>query len=150
MSANSHTSENGRTYYPGPGIVVTSVYIESWEARYRIRDLLIEDPRYFYAYPARAVALYCGMVELLLAAVVAGGYGSAEAFLLLGAAGAVAGTGLAGAIWMDDRRNPRQMELAAWHEGRRIVLFTSHDQRVFEQVRRAVVRALEANRRPRP
>lgn len=148
MSANSDTSAGGRIYYPGPGIVVTGVYIETWEARYRVRDLIIDDPRYFYAYPARAVAVYCGMVELLLATGVAAVYGSAEALLCV--AGTVAGTGLAGAILIDDRRNPRRMELVAWHEGRRVVLFTSNDQRVFEQVRRAVVRALEADRRPRP
>jgi hypothetical protein len=147
MTANSDTSAGGWTYYPGPDIVVTSVYIDTWAARYRIRDLNVEGPRYFYAYPARAVALYCGAIELLLAIGVAALYGSAEA--LLCPAGAVAAIGLAGAIWIDDRRNPRRMDLVAWHEGRRIVLFTSNDQRVFEQVRRAVIRAVETNRRPR-
>ncbi|WP_250038297.1 DUF6232 family protein [Paractinoplanes maris] len=47
-------------------------------------------------------------------------------------------------------RNPRRMELTAWHEGRRTILYTSHSRRVFEQVRRAVVRAVEVNRRPAP
>lgn len=93
MSVHSDTSAGGRTYYPGPGIVVTSAYIETAAARYQVRDLI---------------------------------------------------------IWIDERRNPRRMELAAWHEGRRIVLFTSTNRRVFEQVRRAVVRAVEANSLPRP
>jgi hypothetical protein len=144
MSANSDTAAPARTYYPGPGIVVTSVHIDTWETRYRVRDLIIEDPQYFYSYPARVVALYCGLVELFLAGVVAALYGSAP--VLLCVAGAVAAAGLVGAIWLDDRRNPRRMELTAWHEGRHIVLFTSDNRRVFEQVRRAVVRAEEANR----
>lgn len=148
MSANPDTSADERTYYPGPGIVITSVHIETSVRRYRVRDLVIDDPHYFYAYPARAVALFCGVVELLLAIGVAALYGSGT--VLLCAAGVVAAIGLVGALWIDDRRNPRRMELAAWYKGRRVVLFVSNDQRVFEQVRRAVVRALEANRRPRP
>jgi hypothetical protein len=143
MAANSDTSAD-RPFYPGPGIVVRRDYIDTAEARYRLRDLVIEDPCYYYAYPARAVALYCGLVELLLAVAVAAVYGSVEA--LLCGAGAVAAAGLAGALWIDDRRNPRRMELFAWHRGRRFVLFASNDRRVFEQVRRAVVRAVEANR----
>ena len=146
MTVNTDTSADGRIFYPGPGIVVTSVYIKTWEARYRVRDLSVQDPRYFYAYPARAVALYCGLVELLLGGVAAAAFGSPE---MLIPAGAVAALGLTGAIWVDDRRNPRRMELIAWHDRRRVVLFTTNDKRVFEQVRRAVVRALEANRGPR-
>jgi hypothetical protein len=148
MAANSDTSAGGRVYYPGPGIVVTSAYIETGESHYRVRDLAIEDPRYFYAYPARAMALYCGVVELLLAIGVGVFYGSAR--VLFCVVGLVAAIGMAAAILVDEHRNPRCMELAAWHEGRRVVLFTSNDQRVFEQVRRAIVRAAEANRRPRP
>ena len=148
MSTHSDTSASGRTYYPGPGIVVHRDYIETWQGRYRIRDLIVEDPHYFYAYPARAVALYCALVELLLAAGVGAVHGSGMA--LLCGAGAVAAIGMGGAVWADDRRNPRRMELAAWHRDRRVVLFASNDRRVFEQVRRAIVRALEANRPPRP
>jgi hypothetical protein len=147
MSANPDTSAGGRVYYPGPDIVVVGDHIETGEARYRLRDLAIDDPSYFYLYPARIVALYCGAVELLLAFGIAALYGSAPAILCLAAA--IAAIGMAGAIWTDDRKNPRRMELTAWYEGRRVVLFVSHDQRVFEAVRRAVVRALEADRPPR-
>ncbi|GAA3347226.1 hypothetical protein GCM10020358_61180 [Amorphoplanes nipponensis] len=148
MAANSDTSAGGRVYYPGPGIVVTRAYIETSQARYRIGDLVIDDPSYLYAHPARAVALYCAVVELLLATGVAALYGSAGT--LLCGSGAVAAAGLAGALWADDRRNPRRMELTAWYRGRRVVLFASADHRVFEQVRRAVIRAREANERPQP
>jgi hypothetical protein len=136
--------ETGRPlYYRGPGIVVTRTHIETTNSIYRIRDLVIENPTYFYAHPARLVALYCGALELLIAA----GFGAlnGSAGWILCVAGFVAAAGVGGAIWIDDYRNPRHMELTAWHRGRRVLLFASDDQRVFEQVRRAVVRALEAN-----
>lgn len=148
MSANLDTSAGGRVYYPGPDIVVTSVYIKTHESTYRVRDLTFENPQYFYGYPARAMALYCGMIELLLAGGAGALYGAADALLCM--AGVIAAIGLVAAIWVDDRRNPRRMELAAWHKGYRVVLFSSDNRRVFEQVRRAVIRAIEANRRPRP
>lgn len=53
MLANSDTSVNGHIFYPGPGIVVTSRYILTGQARYRVRDLLIEDPHYFYGHLRR-------------------------------------------------------------------------------------------------
>ncbi|MCU7727783.1 DUF6232 family protein [Actinoplanes sp. KI2] len=145
--SNSNTSADDRTYYPGPGIVVTGLYIETSEARYRLRDLILEDPSYFYAYKAMTAALYCGVVEFLLAMVVAVVLGSAVWLCL---AGAVVAIGLAGAVLIDGHRNPRRMELAAWYEGRRVLLFASNDRRRFEQVRRAVIRARESGRRPRP
>jgi Family of unknown function (DUF6232) len=95
MTVNADTSVHGRTFYPGPGIVVTRNYILTGRARYRVRDLIIEDPHYFYGY---------------------------------------------------FRRKPRRMELTARYQGRRVVLFVSADQRVFGQVWRAAVRAVEANR----
>lgn len=100
MSAQSSTAKPGRLLFPGPGIVVTSAHIETFEGYYRIRDLIIEDPCYYYRSPAN--------------------------------------------------RRPRRMILTAWYRGRRVVLFASSNRRVFEQVRRAIVRAQEANRRPVP
>ncbi|MBL7260379.1 DUF6232 family protein [Paractinoplanes lichenicola] len=148
MTLNSDTSETGRpVYYPGPGIVVTRTYIETEDSIYRVRDLVVEDPSYLYVHPARAVALYTGALELVLSVGVAAVSGSAW---LPCAAGVLAAMGVGGAVWIDDYRNPRNMELTALHRGRRVVLFTSDNQRVFEQVRRAVVRAVEANSRPRP
>jgi hypothetical protein len=147
MSPNSDTTAHGRIYYPGPGIVVTSVYIETPEARYPVRDLVIENPSGLFAHPARAAALFAGVVEFALAAVVATVLGSAA---WLWVAGAVVALSVAGAVLADNRRNPRWMELTAWHQGRRVVLFASADQRVFGQVQRAVVRAREAHRPPRP
>jgi hypothetical protein len=149
MTVNSDTSAGGRirVFYPGPGIVVTSLYIETGKARYRVRDLVVLKPRYIYAHTAREVALYCGLVELLLGGAAGAVLGSAATLI---PAGVVAALGLTGAIWIDDLRNPRRMQLVAWHDGRRVVLFESTNERVFGQVRRAVLRALEAGRRPRP
>ena len=147
MSPNSDTTAPGRIYYPGPEIVVTSVYIETPEARYPIRDLIIENPSYFFAYPARAAAVYGGLLEFVLAAAVGVLLGSAV-WLCVG--GAVIALGVAGATLVDHRRNPRWMELTAWHRGRRVVLFATADRRRFGQVRRAVMRALEARHHPRP
>lgn len=149
MTLNSDTSATGRpVYYPGPGIVVTRTYIETEDSIYRVRDLVVEDPTYLYTHPARAVALYCGALELLVTIGFAALHGSAGWTLCV--AGVLAAMGMGGAIWIDDYRNPRHMELTALHRGRRVVLFTSDNHRVFEQVRRAVVRAVEANRRPGP
>ena len=148
MTQNADTSRDERIYFPGPGIVVTSAWILTREGRYRVRDLHFDNLRYVYAYPARAVALYCGLVELLLAAGFAAAYGSAE--VMLCAAGVVAAVGMTGAVIVDERRNPRWMELAAWHQGRHIVLYATDDRVTFGQVRRAVVRAVEANEPPLP
>ena len=71
MSAESVTSSNHRILYPGPGIVVTDVFIETPLARYPVRRLTILDPRLTYTYPGVAMALYCGAVELLLAVTIA-------------------------------------------------------------------------------
>jgi hypothetical protein len=149
MTVNSDTSAGGRIwlFYPGPKIVVRSDYIETREARYPVRDLIDQRVHYFDAHIARAVALYCGLIELLLGGVASAAFGSPQMLL---PTGAVAALGLTGAIWTDYRRNPRWMELIAWHEGRPVVLFATSDKRVFEQVRRAVRRAREVNQEPRP
>ena len=44
----------------------------------------------------------------------------------------------------------RPMELRADYAGRRVTLFSSRDRSEFEKVRRAVIRAVEANRPLRP
>ncbi|MFI1990027.1 DUF6232 family protein [Actinoplanes sp. NPDC020271] len=147
MSTHSRTAKTGRILFPGPGIVVTSTHVETFEGCYRIRDLVIENPCYYYAFPTKVMAIYCGAVEMLASILPAALSGSP---VLFGAAGLLAGAGLTGAILIDHHRKPRWMTLTARCRGRRIVLFSSRDRRVFEQVRRAVVRAQEASRRPKP
>ena len=150
MVLNSDTSAAGQGgwiihYYRGPRIVVTSHYIENADGRYLVRDLRHINRVHVFSHPARTVALICGAIELALAAPLAVAYGSAA----LLCAGFITAFGLATAILVDGRRNPRWMALRAVHKGRQIKLFSSRDQQEFEKVRRAVIRAVEANRSPR-
>jgi hypothetical protein len=150
MALNSDTStadQGGQiVFYRGPGIVVTSRYIENSKDRYRVGDFHVIDRVHLFAHPARTVALICGAIELALAVALAAIYGAA---LLLGA-GFIAAFGLAVAILLDGRRNPRWMALRGVLDGREVTLFSSRNQQQFEQVRRAVIRAVEVNERPRP
>lgn len=146
MALESNTSAAGRCFYPGPRIVVTNVYIDTADGRYFLRDLVFTNVKYYYAHPARTVAAFCAALEMLLAVPLAVRYGSVA---LMGA-GLLAAVGMCGALLRDDRRNPRLMELSVVHRRTPMVLFSSADKTEFEQVRRAVVRAVEASRRPRP
>jgi Family of unknown function (DUF6232) len=149
MVLNSDTSAAGQGgwivhYYRGPRIVVTSRYVENAEGRYLVRDLRHINRVHVFTHPARTVALIGGAIELALAAPLAVAYGSAA----LLCAGFISASGLATAILVDGRRNPRWMALRAVSGGREITLFSSRNQQEFEQVRRAVIRAVEANRPP--
>jgi hypothetical protein len=150
MALNSDTSAAGQggrvVYYRGPRIVVTSHYIENADGRYPVRDLRLINRVHVFAHPARTVALICGAIELALAAPLALAYGSAA--VLCG--GFITAFGLAAALLVDGRRNPRWMALYGVNGGREITLYSSRNQQEFEQVRRAVIRAVEANRPPQP
>jgi Family of unknown function (DUF6232) len=150
MAVNSDASAAGQhggfVYYRGPRIVVTNHYIENAHGRYPVRDLRLIERVHVLAHPARTVAMICGVIELALAAPLAAAYGS----LILLCAGFITAFGLAAAILVDGRRNPRWMALRGIHRGRAITLFGSRNRKEFEQVRRAVIRAVEANRAPRP
>jgi len=142
MELNANTE--AVVHYPGPRIVVTSRYIENSNGRYLIRDLRFIDQVLVAGHPATKVALVCGAIELGVAAPVAAALGSAIMFC----AGFVVAAGVAAAALADGRRNPRWMALRAVHRGHEITLFASRDRREFEQVRRAVIRAVEASRAP--
>ena len=146
MALDSNTSAAGRYFYPGPRIVVTNLYIETAAGRFFLRDLVFSDIRHYYAHPARTVALFCAALELMLAIPFAVLYGSAPMIV----AGLLAALGMGGALLRDERRNPRLMELTAVHHRTPMVLFSSTDKTEFEQVRRAVIRAVEADRDNRP
>ena len=150
MARNSGTSADNRrrvvVYYRGPHIIVTSRYIENTTGRYAVHAIGSVRRVHEAGHPARTVALVCGAVELAIAAPLALAYGSA----VLLCAGLVMACGVAAAHLADDRRNPRQMSLRAVHDGSVVTLFRSRRQREFEQVRRAVIRAVEANERPHP
>jgi hypothetical protein len=134
----------GCIYYESPRIVVTSHIIEISRGRYVVREVRRIERVEVFAHPARTVASICGGIELLLAAALAAAFGVAV-FLC---AGFLTAVGLAVAILVDGRRNPRWMILRGVYRGQAIVLFSSRDQREFGQVRRAVIRAVEDSRPP--
>ncbi|GAA2707122.1 DUF6232 family protein [Actinoplanes palleronii] len=146
MALDSHTSSAVCYFYPGPHIVVTNTCIETPGGLFHLHDLVVTSIAHHYAHPARTVAMFCAAVELALAAPLAVIFGSALMIL----AGLVAAAGMGGAVVRDGHRNPRLMELRALHRGVPTILFSSANKTEFEQVRRAVIRAVEAGRRPLP
>lgn len=148
MAVNADVSSADRRIvylYPGPRIVVTNRWIENAEGRYLVRDLHPITRVEVHAYPAWRMALIFGAIELVLAVPLAAVYGSA----MLLCVGLVSAVGLGVALLVDGRRNPRWMALVGVHRGREITLFSTRDQREFGKVRRAVIRAVEANETPR-
>jgi hypothetical protein len=144
MALNSNSP--GVVFYRGPRIVVTSRYIHNADARYRVCDLGQVRRIHEVAYPARTIALICGGIELAIAAPLAIAFGS---WVLL-CVGLVTAISVGAAQIVDGRRNPRWMALHTVHQGREVTLFQSRKHQEFEQVRRAVIRAIEANEQPRP
>jgi hypothetical protein len=137
-----------RTYYRGRDAVVTSELfvrrITSTKS-YAIRDLrnvcIASDQHGGRSRPAAAAGIaFLGLAGALVALAA----GSVGTLILLGPATtlAVAGT----LLWP---RRPANWELRASYRGRTISLYSSCDVTVFNQVARALRRAIEAERRPR-
>lgn len=148
MAHNSDTSAAGHrsetVYHPGPDSVVTSVRIDTANGRFLVRDLARIQCVYEYAHPVRTIALICGGLEMALALPLAAAYGA----LSVVCAGLLAAAGIAAAIMADSHQNPKWMVLVAVHRGRAVTLYRSRDRQQFEQVRRAVLRAVQAAGRP--
>ena len=136
-----------RTYYRGADAVVTSelfVRRTTSAKRFAIRDM-------------RDVCIACGAGNgrskliiaptagflCLAAAAAAWSIGGWYApFIVAIAASIAVGAAL---LW---QREPTRWELRAQYRGRPVTLYTSCDVRVFNQVTRALRRAIEADRRP--
>jgi hypothetical protein len=129
-------------FYNKRGVTVTDKYVETAEGRFAVREMQTIRRVETYSYPARRVALICGTIELGLAAALVAHYG---AFVLI-FGGVVGALVLGFAILIDGRRNPRWMALRCTYAGAEITLFKSRDQRIFEAMCRAVIRAVEATR----
>lgn len=132
----------GAVYYRGRAAHVTSRGIYTAHGEFALRDLEFVTRVAHLRYPARSLALASAAIEILLGLVLAWLFGT---FILLGAAFVAAG-GLALAAIVDGHRNPYWMELHAIHRGQQTLLFSSRDRREFDQVRRAVLRAMQARR----
>lgn len=139
-------AETPIVYYRGPGIVVTSHYIDTGEARHRVRDLRSIQWEGARRQSAPLVAVVCGLLEVGLSVKLAVAY---ESLLLVGA-GLFTAVATAIALILDERRSRRWATLEAISGDRRVILHRSRNAREFQQVRRAVIRAVEANRRLRP
>jgi hypothetical protein len=139
----AHSSET--VYHPGPRILVTSGRIETAGGRFSIRHLDEFRCVYDYPHPARKIALICAGIELGVAVPLAAVADSVPVLW----AGLVVAAGLGAATWAHSRNNPTWMMLTAEHRGVPVTLFSSQDQQEFEQVRRAVMRAVEADDRAR-
>lgn len=149
INADVSGADQGRRnvlHYPGPGIVVTSHYIQTDEHCYPVRDLLPIRQTEVLPHQARKMALIFGAIDVGLFAPLAAFYGSA---LMLGVV-LVAALGLVATLLIQSRRNPSWMVLRAVYRGREFTLFSTHDRLEFGKVRRAVLRAVEANTSPRP
>ena len=145
INAEVAKSRQGRRplyFYRSPYVTVTRHGIETDEGLYLFRDLSQIHRAHLDAHPARRLATIFGVIEVLLALPFAVVYGS----VALLCAGIVLGIAFGVAHVVDSRNNPRWMALQAVHSGEEITLFQSCDQQEFEQVRRAVIRAVEANR----
>jgi hypothetical protein len=140
----SEASKRGRVvyYYRSPDIAVTSRGIENDEGLFLFRDLQLINRIRIDAYPARKIALILGAIELVLAVALTVAFGP----VALLCAAFVIGIGFGAAHLIDSSRNPRWMALRAQHLDEEITLFQSCEQQEFEQVRRAVIRAVEASR----
>jgi hypothetical protein len=131
-------------YYRGSDIVVTSRYIDTDHGYFLVPDLGGFCRVHEEAYPARKIALICGGLELVLAALLAAAFGA----IPLLCTGIVAAGGVGIAVAIDSRNNPAWMVLMAEHRGRVVTLYSTADRLEFGKVRRAVLRAVEANEKP--
>jgi hypothetical protein len=148
-SQGSHGREFAmRIYYRGPDAVVTSEFFVrrgSPPGRFAIRDLrdVCIAPGETEGVRLSAIVLPAAVAALVAAAAVsvAGGVALAAGILV-----AASGTGAACAVVQQHR--PRRRELRATYRDREVTIYTSTDARVFNQVARALRRAMENARPP--
>jgi len=137
-----------RIYYRGPDAVVTSelfVRRGSPPGRFAIRDL-----RKVCIAPAgpRGVRLGSIVLPAAAAALVAAAVVSATGGVPVALAIVVAASGAGAATAVLQQHRPRRLELRATYRSREVVLYSSTDERVFNQVSRALRRAIEDRRPP--
>jgi hypothetical protein len=139
-----------RIYYRAPDVVVTSeLFVRHGPSpgRFAIHDL--RDVGISPAVPEGvrpgAVVLPAAAAVLVAAAVISVAGGVLVAIAIAVSAGA------AGVVYaMVCQHRPRRWELRATCRGREVTLYASTDARVFHQVGRALLRAIEAERESPP
>ncbi|HEV7963900.1 MAG TPA: DUF6232 family protein [Actinoplanes sp.] len=131
-------------YYAGQNIVVTSWYVETATGRYAIAELAGVLRYLTFTHPGRTVALIAGGVEVAVAVP----FSLALQSVTMLVVGLCAALSVAAGALLDERRNPRWMELRAAYRGADVLLLRTRDKTEFEQIRRALIRAVEVNRSP--
>ncbi|MFI5494376.1 DUF6232 family protein [Actinoplanes sp. NPDC051859] len=137
-----------RTYYRGPDAVVTEKYFV-WRAVSdkvfviaELRDIELVRGRPGSSGPVEALVAMAAVVTLTGAGWTLGGVVVA---LLAGSLASV----LAGSVAATRRRGTRLWYLQAHLRGERVTIYSAADARVFNQVARALRRAVEDSRHPR-
>jgi hypothetical protein len=138
-----------RIYYRGPDAIVTSelfVRRGSPAGRFAICDL-----RRVGIAPAESAGVRLGAIALaaaaaLLSVAVVSAVVSADAGVLVAVVIMTAASGAGAVAAVLRRRRPRRLELRAAYRGRETILYASTDARVFNQVSRALRRAIEEGR----
>jgi hypothetical protein len=131
-------------YYDGRLITITSRYVDTPARRYPIPELSDVLRVHTFEHYGRHVALIAGGIEIILSLPFAMASDSPATLV----AGLTAAAGICAGILVDNWRNPRWLELRAYHGGEEVVLFRSRSLAEFERVRWALIRALEADSEP--
>ena len=126
-------------YYRGPGVAVTNQYLIVGSARYEVAELealgTVRGPTHPAVLISSVIAIAQTPIVIPVVAMVMSPMAILFAAILLVVPCVVA--------IVSARRWPPRMELQANYRGRELVLFSSHDEREFGQVSRAVRRAVE-------
>ncbi|HEY7174845.1 MAG TPA: DUF6232 family protein [Micromonosporaceae bacterium] len=133
-------------FYRGHTLSITSDVMEVWWPRYQ--RFSIEDLREVYVFRDVANPVVVrgigASAAMLVATAVSWQFLRSPAILLIGVLVVLAPTVIGGAC-MRSQRPP--WELRALYNGKDVQLFSSRDSLTFGQVKRALVRAIEANDR---
>jgi hypothetical protein len=126
-------------YYRGPDVAVTNQYLLTSHVRYELAELaelgVARGPVHPAVLISSVIAIAQTPIVIPVVAMVMSPMAILFAAILLVVPCVVA--------IVSARRWPPRMELQANYRGRELVLFSSHDEREFGQVSRAVRRAVE-------
>jgi hypothetical protein len=139
-SAMSSPRRSVTWYYRGPGVAVTNQYLLTSHDRYELAELaelgIVRGPLHPAVLISSVIAVAQTPIVIPVVAMVMTPLTILFAAILLVVPCVVA--------IVSARRWPPRMELQARYRGLTLVLFSSHDEREFGQVSRALRRAVEA------
>lgn len=129
-----------RTYYRGPDVVVTStVFADRATAQpYAIRDLRNVYISRTERFEPSAAHVAVGL--LIISAAACPLWHASPPYALALVAGGMPALAAGAVLW---RRRPQTFQLRATYRGAAVTLYVSADERVFNQIARALRRAIE-------